>query len=67
MATKEELFAAVRMLKQNCINYGNLSCGGFKHEPGCPLENFCYNDYMFDQLAPSEWPDPEEGGSEDGN
>ena len=69
MATKEELFAAVRTLKQHCINYGNygnISCGRFKDKPGCPLENFCYNGDMFEQLAPSEWPDPEEGGGEDG-
>lgn len=63
MAAKEELFEAIRLIKQQCINYRHKSCGAFKNEPGCPLENFCYSDSMFDQIAPSEWPDPEGGNT----
>lgn len=54
MATKEELFEAVRTIKEHCKNY--LLCG-----ENCPLYNYCDVDGAFRQCSPRFWPDPEEG------
>lgn len=65
MATKEELFAAVRMIKEHCkkqtvcirrSKYGNEKCVLAGMRGVC----VCYG------ASPFVWPDPEEGGGEDG-
>jgi hypothetical protein len=60
MATKEELFAAVRLIKEHCRGtkwYGDK----------CPLivvcEVACGNGIA---PLPCRWPDPEEGGGKNG-
>ena len=60
MATKEELFAAVRLIKEHCHG---TKC----HEDKCPLIAVC-EVVCGNGMAPSpcSWPDPEEGGDEDG-
>lgn len=57
MATKEELFAAVRLIKEHCDSMAEESCCD------CPLNSVC--DLCFVGI-PDKWPDPEEGGGEDG-
>lgn len=54
MATKEELFAAVRLIKQHCEEHDSEYC---RHE--CPFSDDC-GDYFVG--VPGEWYDPEEGG-----
>lgn len=56
MATKKELFAAVRLIKQHCKEHDNEYC---KYK--CPFIDNC--DYYFNGI-PGDWPDPEEGGKE---
>lgn len=58
MATKEELFAAVRLIMQHCKEHDSEYC---RHE--CPFADNC--GYYFVGV-PGDWPDPEEGGGEDG-
>lgn len=54
MATKEELFAAVRLIKEHCKEHDAQYC---RHE--CLFTDDC-GDYF--KGAPCDWPDPEEGG-----
>ena len=56
MATKEELFNAVLTIKEYCNSLERCS--------GCYIRSWCWGN-MSDQ--PFGWPDPEEGGGEDGN
>lgn len=58
MATKEELFAAVRLIKEHCDSMGERACRD------CPLTIAICNRCFIG--IPDEWPDPEEGGGEDG-
>lgn len=57
MATKEELFAAVRLIKEHCKLYTE-----YERHLNCPLLRTCIR--CFDE-TPQEWPDPEEGGGEE--
>lgn len=57
MATKEELFEAVRLIKEHCDSMAEISC--FQ----CHLKSVCNRCFIG---IPDEWPDPEEGGGEDG-
>lgn len=60
MATKKELFEAVRTLKEHCKKCLCASAS-------CPLDGWCtYVVSQMNSLAPADWPDPEEGGSKDG-
>lgn len=59
MATKKELFAAVRLIKQHCKEHDSEYC---RHE--CPFSDDC--GYYFIGV-PGDWEDPEEVGGEDGN
>ena len=59
MATREELFEAVRLLRKHCRE---TECNE------CVLKTLCHNgdrDCIGDS-SPYFWPDPEEGGGEDG-
>ena len=60
MVTKEELFAAVRLIKEHCYR---TKCFADK----CPLiavcEVVCGNGMA---PSPSAWPDPEEGENDSG-
>lgn len=58
MATKEELFEAVRLIKEHCKLYTEYEC-----LLNCPLLQTCNRCFV---ETPQEWPDPEEGGGEDG-
>lgn len=59
MATKEELFEAVRTIKKYCEE--SPGCGY------CPAFSWCVAMRHGGGLnTPNRWPDPEEGGSEDG-
>lgn len=55
MATKEELVAAVKTIKEHCL---------FSKCRSCELYRFCFGQTMLDTPWPYEWPDPE-GGDED--
>lgn len=57
MATNEELFAAVRTIKEYCNSMSEKPCSA------CPARRIC--DRFFIGI-PDEWPDPEEGDGEDG-
>ena len=57
MATKEELFKAVRTIKEYCDSMSEKSCYL------CPVRRICERCFVG---IPDEWPDPEEGGGEDG-
>ncbi|MEE3458745.1 MAG: hypothetical protein VZQ75_02700 [Candidatus Faecousia sp.] len=58
MATKEELFAAVRLVHEHCKS---VEFGCF----GCPLNAWCEEEYeKLGGPSPERWPDPEEGGTE---
>lgn len=60
MATKEELFAAVRLISNNCARHGG-DCSD------CPLLDWCdRNDDFGLSTIPEEWRDPEEGGGGEG-
>lgn len=61
MATREELFAAVRLLRDYCRGR-KIPC------VDCVLWDFCKrgNDTNQGFSTPYFWPDPEEGGGEDG-
>ena len=62
MATKEELFAAILLLREFCKN--QPICG---RDQSCPLWGWCCrNSEKTDWNSPDQWPDPEEGGGEDG-
>lgn len=52
MATKEELYQAVRLIKEHCDSMAERACCE------CPLKPIC--DRCFIGI-PDEWPDPEEG------
>lgn len=55
MATREELYKAVRLLSKHCRE---SSC----YE--CALNTLCHNnEYCIGNSAPTFWPDPEEGGN----
>lgn len=58
MATKEELFAAVRLIKEHCESVDWCR--------DCPLSYDKGRLCLLYKSAPCEWPDPEEGGGEDG-
>lgn len=53
MATKEELFAAIQLIKQHCKEHDNEYCG---HE--CPISVECGNYFIG---VPGDWEDPEDG------
>lgn len=53
MATKEELFAAVRLIKEHCDSMAKIACSD------CSLRCVCNRCFIG---IPDEWPDPEEGG-----
>lgn len=58
MATKEELFAAVRLIKEHCIEQGEIdphAC--VRNDYRCPLHIWCCENG--DKL-PCEWPEPAE-------
>lgn len=57
MVTREELFAAIKLLRDNCMS--------FKGCLGCPLKSYCHDKFL-DPCAhpPCIWPDPEEGESD---
>ena len=56
MATKEELFAAVRLVKSHCKML-SFNCRK------CDLSNWCFENHYFERTnTPVLWPDPEEGG-----
>lgn len=57
--TKEELFAAVRLIKEHCTE--RQDCTSVKR---CPIIDWCIR--ANPDINPEEWPDPEEGGGEDG-
>lgn len=64
MATKEELFNAVRLIKEHCKEQDKIdpiSC--VRKDYKCPLWNWCFENSV---KTPNRWPDPEEGGGEDG-
>lgn len=53
MATKEELFAAVRLIHKHCISL-KFGCRG------CPLNDWCDEEYdNRDGASPDQWPDPD--------
>lgn len=53
MATKEELFAAVRLIKEHCDSMAERACSD------CPLTlDICNRCFIG---IPDEWPDPEKG------
>lgn len=56
METKEELFAAVRLIKEHCKDTRIADCVFY-----CHLHRWC----RLAQTTPQEWPDPEEGGGEE--
>ena len=53
MATKEELFKAVRLIKEHCVSMAEEACCD------CPLQSVCNRCFIG---IPDEWPDPEGGG-----
>lgn len=53
MATREELFAAVRLIKEHCKLYTEYEC-----LLNCPLLRTCNRCFV---ETPQEWPDLEEG------
>lgn len=55
MATKEDLFAAVQLIKEHCNSLDGCA--------DCCIRLWCWSN-ISDQ--PFGWPDPEEGGGEDG-
>lgn len=56
MATKEELFKAVRLIHKHCVSLKFGCCG-------CPLNDWCDEEYgNRGGPSPDQWPDPEEGG-----
>lgn len=61
MATKEELFAAVLTLKHHCAEQGSCI-----FPQRCLLRNVCMSDALLNGDRIEAWPDPEEGGGEDG-
>lgn len=58
MATREELFNAVRLIKDHCDSMAEKACSN------CPLNSTICNRCFIG--IPDQWPDPEEGGGEDG-
>lgn len=57
-ATREELFAAVRLIKEHCARRMTAeACYD------CLLQSVCNRCFVG---IPDKWPDPEEGGGEDG-
>jgi len=64
MATKEELFAAVRLIKEHCIEQDEIDPNAcVRDDYKCPLWIWCFKN---GKKTPNQWPDPEEGGGEDG-
>ena len=61
MATKEELFEAVRTITKECRVH-DYTCST------CKLDHFCHpqDESGPFNYPPCYWPDPEEGGGEDG-
>lgn len=72
MVTREELFAAVRLIKENCNSYGGV-CRDTRKEDlplcdlfyWCPYYNKCNRKPPYKWELPEYWPDQEEGGGED--
>lgn len=61
MATKEELFEAVRLLKSHC-NTRSFDC------QGCDMWHWCFENHYYEQITlPGLWHDPEKEMGEDGN
>lgn len=59
-ATREELFAAVRLIIKNCKEQLIHDCDK------CVLYDYCFDGMPFFGRAPGYWPDPEEGGGKNG-
>lgn len=59
MATKEELFQAVRLIKEHCEKVRSCVSDVYK----CPIWNWCRTNTKFD---PENWTVPKEGGGKDG-
>ena len=57
MVTREELSAAVRLIKEHCEQIEDC------YKAKCPLESICFNIERYGE-RPYRWPDPEEGGGE---
>lgn len=65
MATREDLFEAVRLIKEHCKEQDEISSNScVRDDYKCPLWSLCF---ITLGVPPSNWPDPEEGGGEDGN
>lgn len=63
MVTREELFAAVRLIKEHCIKQDEInpnSC--VRDDYKCPLWSLCF---LTLGMPPSNWPDLEEGGGDE--
>jgi hypothetical protein len=56
MPTKEELFAAIMLIKEHCREHDVQYCCN-----ECPIRNCA----KYFSSAPCIWPDPEEGGGEE--
>lgn len=59
ITTREELFAAVRLIIKNCKEQIVHDCNE------CALYDYCFDGMPFFGRAPCNWPDPEEGGGEE--
>ena len=62
MATKEELFTAVRLIKEHCKEQDRINQNTcIRDDYKCPLWIWCYKN---GEKTPNRWPDPEGGGEE---
>ena len=62
MATRQELFAAVRTIRNHCKEQDTFnpnSC--VRNDYKCPLWSLCF---VTLGAPPSDWPDPKEGGED---
>ena len=59
MTTKEELFAAVKTVRDYCKD--RLVCSDRFDGDTCPLWSFCGSAEMIGNDAPCDWPDPDGG------
>ena len=64
MASKEELYKAVQLIKEHC----KKTVCYYKAHPqwDCPLYDRQNDQCVTEGTVPEEWPDPEEGGGEGG-
>ena len=60
MATKEELFKAVRLIKEHCKEQDGISPNScVRDDYKCPLWSLCF---ITLGVSPTSWPDLEGGG-----